>query len=244
MPTRPPVHQQGQAKQYKRQKDRDRPSPRKMGYTTRWDKARKQYLKQNPLCVECKKHGRAEPANVVDHIIPHRGDMKLFWNQDNWRALCARCHNRKTATEDGGFGISNTTVVFGAPCSGKTTYCTQRMKRGDLLIDLDLIVAAISNRPIYDKPENILPYAWEARDAIIDKVCRDGFKYGNVWITCGYPEKHKRDALLNRLNAKAVYMDTAKDECIERLRSDDRRKDNNDEWVSTINNWYDVNSIG
>jgi 5-methylcytosine-specific restriction protein A len=28
----------------------------------------------------------------------------LFWNETNWQPLCKECHDRKTATEDGGFG--------------------------------------------------------------------------------------------------------------------------------------------
>jgi 5-methylcytosine-specific restriction enzyme A len=41
---------------------------------------------------------------VVDHIIPHRGDMTLFWNRKNWQAMSKTCHDKKTATQDGGFG--------------------------------------------------------------------------------------------------------------------------------------------
>jgi 5-methylcytosine-specific restriction endonuclease McrA len=29
----------------------------------------------------------------VDHIIPHRGDKRLFWHRANWQPLCAPCHN-------------------------------------------------------------------------------------------------------------------------------------------------------
>ena len=36
----------------------------------------------------------------VDHIIPHRGDQKLFWDRNNWQALCKPCHDRKTGKED------------------------------------------------------------------------------------------------------------------------------------------------
>ena len=39
-------------------------------------------------------------AAVVDHIIPHRGDEKMFWDEANWQALCKRCHDKKTMTED------------------------------------------------------------------------------------------------------------------------------------------------
>jgi 5-methylcytosine-specific restriction protein A len=40
----------------------------------------------------------------VDHIVPHKGDMRLFWDPRNHQGLCERCHNSKTAREDGGFG--------------------------------------------------------------------------------------------------------------------------------------------
>jgi 5-methylcytosine-specific restriction protein A len=43
-------------------------------------------------------------ATVVDHIKPHQGDPELFWDSENLQALCAPCHSRKTASEDGGFG--------------------------------------------------------------------------------------------------------------------------------------------
>lgn len=81
-----------------------RKSSAKRGYSYAWQKARLFFLKQNPLCVECLKSGRVEPATDVDHIIPHKGDMNLFWDRNNWQPLCKSCHSRKTATEDGGFG--------------------------------------------------------------------------------------------------------------------------------------------
>ena len=39
-------------------------------------------------------------AKEVDHIIPHKGNMKLFWDSDNnWSPLCKSCHSKKTAKE-------------------------------------------------------------------------------------------------------------------------------------------------
>ena len=66
------------------------------GYNAEWRKARAAFLKRHPLCVECQKEGRLTPATVVDHIVPHRGDQQLFWDEGNWQALCKGCHNRKT----------------------------------------------------------------------------------------------------------------------------------------------------
>lgn len=78
------------------------------GYGSRWQKARAAYLAAHPLCVDPhgEHAGRVVAADVVDHIIPHRGDKALFWDgQNNWQPLCKRCHDIKTAREDGGFGL-------------------------------------------------------------------------------------------------------------------------------------------
>ncbi len=81
-------------------KQPDRPSSAKRGYNSKWRKLSKQYLRKHPMCVCCMAEGRFVPATVVDHIIPHRGDDTLMWNQDNWQALCKPCHDKKTWTED------------------------------------------------------------------------------------------------------------------------------------------------
>ncbi len=64
------------------------------GYGGKWQRLRLDFLKKNPLCVYCQREGRVTEAKVVDHIIPHRGDQKLFWNQNNWQALCKSWHTK------------------------------------------------------------------------------------------------------------------------------------------------------
>lgn len=68
-------------------------------YDHRWRQARAIFLRRNPLCSACAKDGKITAANEVDHIIPHRGDMKLFWDKSNLAALCKPCHSKKTAGE-------------------------------------------------------------------------------------------------------------------------------------------------
>lgn len=55
---------------------------------------------KNPFCVKCYEEGHITMATVVDHIKPHRGDQKLFWDRSNWQPLCEHHHNVKTMTED------------------------------------------------------------------------------------------------------------------------------------------------
>ena len=75
-----------------------RPSAAKRGYGRPWRRASKEYLWRNPLCVEC-----GNPAEVVDHktAVEAGGEM---WDESNWQSLCKRCHDKKTAKQDGAFG--------------------------------------------------------------------------------------------------------------------------------------------
>ena len=81
-------------------KQPDRPSAAKRGYNSRWRRLSKQYLRKHPMCVHCLQQGRYVPATVVDHIIPHRGNPTLMWDESNWQALCKPCHDKKTGNED------------------------------------------------------------------------------------------------------------------------------------------------
>lgn len=81
-----------------------RRSAHQRGYTYRWQQARLAYLRDHPLCVQCEASGIIRSATVVDHIQAHKNDRTLFWDRNNWQALCASCHSRKTAQQDGGYG--------------------------------------------------------------------------------------------------------------------------------------------
>jgi 5-methylcytosine-specific restriction protein A len=70
------------------------------GYGRRWQKGRAVFLKKHPLCVRCTEAGKLTPATIVDHIVPHRGDPVLFWDESNWQPLCKSCHDIKTMTDD------------------------------------------------------------------------------------------------------------------------------------------------
>ena len=76
--------------------DRLRGSASERGYGGRWRSARERYLRRNPLCAECLRSGVVTPATVVDHIVPHRGNPRLFWDEHNWQPLCKHCHDIKT----------------------------------------------------------------------------------------------------------------------------------------------------
>ncbi len=83
------------------------------GYGYRWQKERAAHLAAHPFCeyclreraivarvvaeviVECARRSIPLPyGNVVDHVVPHRGDEALFWDKTNWATLCQTHHSR------------------------------------------------------------------------------------------------------------------------------------------------------
>jgi 5-methylcytosine-specific restriction endonuclease McrA len=75
--------------------DRTRPSARARGYDAEWQRERAIFLSADPICRGC-----GAPANTVDHVIPHKGDKRLFWDRSNWQPLCTTCHNRHKQRAD------------------------------------------------------------------------------------------------------------------------------------------------
>lgn len=90
MPRRSPMHQPVDRAER-------RPTAARRGYGYAWQRASETFLRANPLCVLCLTADRTTPSEVTDHIVPHRGDQRRFWDQGNWQALCRACHGRKTA---------------------------------------------------------------------------------------------------------------------------------------------------
>ena len=84
--------------------DRQRGTAAQRGYGSRWRRLRAMYLRRHPLCTDPYQiHGNeVVAATQVDHIVPRKQGGTDQW--DNLQGLCASCHSRKTAQEDGRWG--------------------------------------------------------------------------------------------------------------------------------------------
>lgn len=65
-----------------------------------WEKLSKDFLATHPFCVACYKKGILTKSTETDHIIPHKGNIELFYDVRNLQALCKSCHSKKTNSED------------------------------------------------------------------------------------------------------------------------------------------------
>lgn len=61
-------------------------------WTARWRSFAARFLREHPLCANCRRRGRVTPATVVHHLVPHRGDLHRFWSGP-FEAACKACHD-------------------------------------------------------------------------------------------------------------------------------------------------------
>ena len=87
---------------------------KRMPYNTaRWQGIRSAQLSKEPLCAFCLP--RTVPANVCDHIEPHKGDLAKFWSGP-FQSLCKRCHDSTKQRIEKGGKAKPTIGIDGWPC--------------------------------------------------------------------------------------------------------------------------------
>jgi 5-methylcytosine-specific restriction enzyme A len=106
MPTMPPTfrapHAPSRAER-RREQDHRRGSARERGYDARWSRASASHRARNPLCAYCELDGLIRPAELTDHLYPHRTYEGVFWIKHWWVSSCKGCHDgMKQAVERAG----------------------------------------------------------------------------------------------------------------------------------------------
>jgi len=184
----------------------------------------------------CLAMNRQTPATVADHIIPHTGDSNLFWDVDNLQSLCDRCHNQKTwyETIKSPYLPKNIrpkskdiTLLFGAPCSGKSTWAK---KQGCKVIDFDDIKKTVSGVNPYETPSQYIPTCMAIRNQLIETIKE------RVIIIGSLPNPKHRTDWISKLKAKPLMMITGEHECIRRLKQSNRPNINGQ--IALIKQWF------
>ena len=160
-------------------------------------------------------------------------DPNISLNPDNIEIILFSEHNkehRRFGTHDHGVYI-----VYGSPLSGKTTLVRETMRKGDIVVDIDMIWEAVTLSDNYDKPNNLKFNVFTIRDNLIDQIKTRFGGWIDAYIIGGYPNKTERDRLQQRLNAELIYVDSTKDECLQRLHESNRPK----VWEEYITQWWD-----
>jgi len=161
-------------------------------------------------------------------------DADISLNPDRIQLVHHRCHNK--IHNKLGYKRKEIFLVYGSPLSGKTTYVNSVREPGDLIIDIDNIWECVSGCDRYVKPPRLNSVVFGMRDYLMDCVKVRRGKWNNCYIVGGYPLISERERLCKTLGAREIYIESTKEQCLERLELTDNR--DKTEWKKFIENWW------
>lgn len=236
-------------------------SPSARGYDSRWIKAREGFLRKHPLCQcpDCDE-GRKKLtiADEVDHVIPHRGNMVLFWDSLNWQALAKKCHARKTWLETHGDGREieyrelripsdlapsriPCVMVCGPPNGGKHPYVSQHACNNDTVIDMDQITPELSGLPVWASGLEWLNKALTERNKRLRALARDT-THDRAWFLINAPNPRERGLWARMLGAKVAMLAPPLDECIRRIHAEPYHEGYTERMAEAAQDWWSRNA--
>lgn len=156
-------------------------------------------------------------------------DYTISLNPKNIELIHFKCHNLIHQRFEG--YQKNVYLVYGSPCSGKTTWVHSVANNDDLILDIDSIWESICISDKYHKPNRLKANVFGIRDCLLDQIRTRTGMWRNAYVIGGYPLRSDRDRLCDLLNAEAIYIEATKEECMSRAI--------NDEWKTFIQDWFD-----
>lgn len=156
-------------------------------------------------------------------------DYTISLNPENVELIHHKCHNIIHQRFEG--FKRRVYLVYGSPCSGKSTYVNTVANTDDLILDVDKIWECLSTADKYHKPNRIKANVFGVRDCIIDQIRTRTGNWRNAYIIGGYPLKSDRDRLCDMLNAMPIFIDEPKEICLSRAVNED--------WKEYIEDWFE-----
>lgn len=192
-------------------------------------------------CEEC-----GEPIIALYECIGHHkqeltmqnvNDYSISLNPENVMLVHMRCHNAIHA-RFGFMAQKKVYYVYGAPCSGKSTFVRESKGNSDLVVDIDLLWQAVTGGALYDKPDALKTPVFALRDSLLDVVKTRAGKWQRAWIIEGGARKGERERRIAAIGAEPIYIDTDKETCYQRLANDDTRAKVQQQWRGYIDDWF------
>ena len=178
---------------------------------------------------------------VLHHKIPltmqNVNDYSVSLNPENIQIVSQKSHN-EIHKRFGYCTERKVYFVYGAPCSGKTSFVNNVKGNSDLIVDIDNVWECITGKR-YDKPNALKQNAFAIRDLLLDMVKTRAGRWEKAFVISGGARKADRDRTIQMLGAEPIFIDTDKETCLERLASDTERQAVQDEWTNFINTWFE-----
>lgn len=192
-------------------------------------------------------------VNKKDLIVHHKqeltaanvNDAMIALNPDNVECVHHGCHNKLHGRWQGGNGgwhpkPRQVFIVYGAPCSGKTTWVANHKTDNDLVVDLDSLWQAVTGLPRYEKPGRLKSAVFRLRDELYDVVKYRSGKWQDAYIITGGAMRGDRERLKQLTGATdTVYIEASKADCVARLEERNMNEDAHNAWLGFIEDWFD-----
>lgn len=156
-------------------------------------------------------------------------DFLVSLNPDNIKLIHFKCHNKIHQRWDG--FCRKVYLVYGSPCSGKTTWVHEVANEDDLILDLDSIWESICLSDRYHKPNRLKANVFGIRDCVLEQIKLRKGMWRCAYIIGGYPLRSDRDRLCDLLAAVPVYIEADRAVCESRVPCAD--------WLDYIADWFD-----
>lgn len=131
----------------------------------------------------------------------------------------------------------NLRVVYGAPCSGKSTYVRENIGEKDIVYDYDEISRAITYGQFHVSKRDLThQYVIDFRLAMINRL-KEESEIESAWLISTFLTESFKEYVKD-FDPEYIKMEASKEECFERLEKDDTRPDKA-EWREKIEEWFD-----
>lgn len=195
------------------------------------------------LCWRChsEKTSRGVEAGAVKTLKPRRGcdangrplDSSHPWAEGHSDAAAERV--RPSGLKPSAIPL---TIVCGPPGSGKSTWVQDHASPGDIVIDLDDILVAVSGERRHAVSKRWLPKALELRNGRL-RALHTERAAGRAFFIVGAPAKDERDWWQSNLGGQVVVLDVPADECLRRLADDPARAGLASRYAGTVREWWE-----
>ena len=180
---------------------------------------------------------------IAHHIQPitteNVNDFDVSLNPTNIQLVSHKTHNQLHKR----FGYSNAQrkvyYVYGAPCSGKTSFVDSVKGNSDIVLDIDDIWTCLTHSKKYDKPNALKQNVFVVRDCIYDMIRTRTGKWERAYVIEGGALKSERERKITDLGAEPIFINAPIDACITRLHADETRRAVVADWEQYIHDWFD-----
>ena len=194
------------------------------------------------ICEICGKPITRKYDCIAHHVTEltedNVNDYSISLNPENIKLIHFSCHNKIHERFEG--FCQKVYLVYGSPCSGKTSWVDEVANGDDLILDVDRIWDAVCNDGRYNKtsgksnrPHRLRANVFGIRDCIIEQIKTRTGRWRAAYIIGGYPLRTDRDRLCDLLGAEPIYIEATLEECLSRAETE-----RPESWKQYIKDWF------